>query len=254
MAKRKKQELTYIFYNPNTDLEAYAEYLTKFFVDIYVKNHKDEIFKMIDELIKQKHACLNETDSIQDETTLITGDIDDIDCSTESKTNKKLDKNPKSYYFIIWFRIFNFKETAMRNLSRRLTEAIIKIGGIEYSIDKQIDINETELCLMYALDDGKSHSQREIADNWELPRTTLNTIVKRWEKEGFLTLKKISGKRREMEIRLTEKGTEKARNSLVLTYSAEDHALKKTIDRYSADFIEALEYYAEMLKVEANNA
>jgi len=95
MAKRKKQELTYIFYNPNTDLEAYAEYLTKFFVDIYVKNHKDEIFKMIDELIKQKHACLNETDSIQDETTLITGDIDDIDCSTESKTNKKLENTTK---------------------------------------------------------------------------------------------------------------------------------------------------------------
>ncbi len=140
----------------------------------------------------------------------------------------------------------------MRNLSRRLTEAIMKIGGIEGAIDEQISSNDTELVLLYALDDGGSHSQREISEHWELPRSTVNTVIKRWEKEGIVILERISGKRREMAVRLTEKGEKKAKADLAPTYSAEDQALKKTIDRYSPQFIEALEYYAEMLKEESD--
>lgn len=141
----------------------------------------------------------------------------------------------------------------MRKLSRRLTEVIMKIGGIEDKIDDSIDINGTELTLMYALDDGNSHSQKEIADNWMIPRTTLNTIVKRWEKEGIITLEKMSGKRREMAIRLTQTGAEKAERGLAPTYTAEDNALKKTVEKYGDVFVEALEYYSEALKEESNH-
>lgn len=141
----------------------------------------------------------------------------------------------------------------MRNLSRRLTEAIMKIGGIEASIDNQSQASDLEIVLLYALDDGERHSQREIAEKWELPRSTVNTIVKRWEKEGIIVLEKISGKRREMFIRLTEKGSEKAKIDLSPIYSAEDNALKYSIEKYGETFIEALEYYADMLRQQSDN-
>ena len=140
----------------------------------------------------------------------------------------------------------------MRNYSRRLTMAIVKVDEIEHSLDQSNPINDSELCLMYALDDGVPHSQKEIAESWGISRTTLNTIVKQWEKDGLLTLAKISGKRREMQICLTEVGIKKVRSALKVTYAAEDKAMRETVEKYSSGFIEALEYYAKMLENSAN--
>ena len=140
----------------------------------------------------------------------------------------------------------------MRSYSRRLTMAIVKVDEIEHSLDQSNPINDSELCLMYALDDGVPHSQKEIAESWGISRTTLNTIVKQWEKDGLLTLAKISGKRREMQICLTEVGIKKVRSALKATYAAEDKAMRETVEKYSSGFIEALEYYAKMLESSAN--
>ena len=135
---------------------------------------------------------------------------------------------------------------SIRELSRRLSTAIIRVDGIE----KSSDANDSERLFILALDDGLPHSQRQIADELEISRTTLNTIVKKWEKQGLLTLNKIPGKRREKEICLTELGIERAKATIENAYSAEDTALKETIKMYSENFVEALEFYANALKAE----
>lgn len=140
-----------------------------------------------------------------------------------------------------------------RNFARRLTLAIFKINGIENSIDQKVAIGSAELCLMYALDDGQPHSQKQISEQWEISKTTLNTIVKRWEQEGLLILNKVPGKRREMEICLTESGRIRAKSALESVYSAEDAAMRETVEKYSDLFVEALEYYAEALKKAAGS-
>ena len=135
-----------------------------------------------------------------------------------------------------------------REYARRLTLAIFKINGIENTIGQEVPVSSAELCLMYALDDGMAHSQKQISEQWEISKTTLNTIVKRWEQEGLLTLNKIPGKRREMEIRLTDNGLVRAKDALKSVYSAEDKAMNQTIEQYSETFVEVLEFYAEALK------
>lgn len=101
---------------------------------------------------------------------------------------------------------------------------------------------------MYVLDDGKPHSQREISQEWMIPKTSVNTIVKRWEKDGLVIFAHIPGKRREMNIMLTEAGKEYAKQFLSFLYSAEDKALQKTIEKYSDEFIEVIEFFAASLK------
>ena len=135
----------------------------------------------------------------------------------------------------------------IKKLLRRLTSSISRAGANRIS-KKAAAVSESEICLMYALDDGKLHSQRQIADEWKVPRTTLNTIVKRWEKDGLLEMRKIAGKRREKEICLTNKGVEKVKNTLAENYDAENSALELTIEKYSDSFIDALEFYADTLK------
>ena len=79
-------------------------------------------------------------------------------------------------------------------------------------------------------------------------KTTINTIAKRWETEGLTIQTPTPGKRREMQITLTETGKAYAKGFLSFIYKAEDTALQKTLNRYSDTFIEALEYFDENLK------
>ena len=136
----------------------------------------------------------------------------------------------------------------MRKTARRLILALYNIDEVYYLNEGQKKISDAELSVMYALDDGKPHSQREISQEWLVPKTSVNTIVKRWEKEGLLTQTPIPGKRREMHIMLTDAGRKYAKDFMSFLYKAEDKALKKTLDKYSEEFIEAIEYFGESLK------
>ena len=136
----------------------------------------------------------------------------------------------------------------MRETARRLILALYNIDEAYYLNENKKKLSDAELCVMYALDDGKPHSQREISKEWLVPKTSVNTIVKRWEKEGYLTLTPIPGKRREMHIMLTDAGREYAKEFLGFLYRAEDQALQKTISKYSDEFIEVLEFFGSSLK------
>lgn len=136
----------------------------------------------------------------------------------------------------------------MRGIARRLILALYNIDEVYYLNEGRKKISDAELSVMYALDDSKPHSQREISQEWLVPKTTVNTIVKRWEKEGLLTQTPVQGKRREMNIMLTDAGREYAKSFMSFLYKAEDKALKKTLDKYSDEFIEVIEYFGESLK------
>lgn len=138
----------------------------------------------------------------------------------------------------------------MRKTTRRLIRALYNIDEAYFVNEKKKRLFDAELNVMYALDDGKEHSQAEISRDWLVPKTTVNTIVKRWEKEGYVVQQHIQGKRREMQIVLTEAGKEYARTLMTSLYRAEDAALKKTIERYSDEFISAIEYFGSALREE----
>lgn len=136
----------------------------------------------------------------------------------------------------------------MRKTARRLILALCNIDEVYYLSEANKQLSDAELSVMYALDDGQPHSQREISQEWLLPKTSVNTIVKRWEKEGLLTLTPIPGKRREMNIILTDAGREYAKSFMAFLYRAEEKALEKTIEKYSDEFIEAIEFFGAKLK------
>lgn len=132
--------------------------------------------------------------------------------------------------------------------ARRLAIAMSNIDSAYFESTKEQDVKESEIYLMYALDDGKPHSQREIVQEWLISKTTLNTIVKQWEREGLLELTAIPGKRRERSISLTEAGRQRATQTLDYLYRAEERAMEQTFARYSPDFLEAVEFFGEALK------
>lgn len=135
-----------------------------------------------------------------------------------------------------------------RKLSRRLMYALQYAD--EYYLLRQlgVNVNYTEMAIMYMLDGEENFSQKEIASCFCVPLSTVNTIIKKWENEGYVVLEHIKGKPREMTVVLTEKGKEYVNSSLSFIYKAEDQAIRMTIEKYSESFIDAMEYYGENIR------
>ena len=137
----------------------------------------------------------------------------------------------------------------IRETVRQLAIAITNIDKTYSANTAKIGSQSTELWLFYALDDGEPHSQKQICDEWGFPRTTLNAIIKKNEAAGYLTLSLIPGKRREMQICLTENGKAHAKQLLDVVYRAENKAMQETLKLYSAEFISALDCFERFLKL-----
>ena len=106
----------------------------------------------------------------------------------------------------------------MRENARRLVLAVCKANEVYYQCEQKKHISDAELCVLYALDDNIPHSQKAIAEEWLIPKTTVNSIVKRWEKARYVVQTPVAGTRREKYICLTDSGKAFATDFLKFIY------------------------------------
>lgn len=103
------------------------------------------------------------------------------------------------------------------------------LGKLIYQIDGAYEeygkgcklVSPNLLWILYALNDGGRHSQKQICADWDIPRSTANTIVKDLESKGYLALSRIKGERRELLVSLTESGKQYADGILSDLYRRE---------------------------------
>ena len=133
----------------------------------------------------------------------------------------------------------------MRSEIRRLVNATNVIDHTYLVKDRSMAVKPNIVVLMYALANDETLSQSKLHNNWLLPLSTINTIVTECRNAGYITLEPIPGKRRECYLRFTERGKEFAELILAEIHAAETEAMRATIERFSSEFIDALEYYAE---------
>ena len=106
-----------------------------------------------------------------------------------------------------------------------------KIDAYYAQFAKKSGVPPRLLWVLYALNDGEAHTQKEICDTWILPRTTVNTVVKELKEQGYVILTPVKGKKREMHVILTDEGKVYANAKLARLYEIEDrvfHQLTET--------------------------
>ncbi len=129
---------------------------------------------------------------------------------------------------------------------RRLMLATNRIDGAYYLLSRKLGVKENVLALLYALDDEKPHSQKRICEDWLFPKTTINTIVQELVQAGYVTLRR-EGSSREKVIALTAAGKSYAGSILEDVYEAEQAAMEKTLRRFSPQFVDAMDYFADCI-------
>ena len=125
--------------------------------------------------------------------------------------------------------------------------ALYNVDSFYDEFAKQSNISSALLWVLYALNDGKSHTQIEISNDWKLPKTTVNTVIKEIQKDGYVELVPIKGKRREMSIVLTESGKKFANNVLSDLYKKEAETYK-ALSIEEQEIVVTLEKLARKLK------
>ncbi len=123
----------------------------------------------------------------------------------------------------------------------RLARCISRMDGKYYDYAKRSMAAENEVYVLYTLSDGGEHSQKNICDDWHIPKTTVNTVANKMRADGYIEFTKTDG--REKLMKLTPKGTEYAERALTVIHSAENYAIKRTLERYSAAFVDAMEAF-----------
>lgn len=132
---------------------------------------------------------------------------------------------------------------------RRIMHATNKIDGVYYLLGKKLGINENTLAFIYALADGKPQSQKEISDEWIIPRTTINSIVKTMLAKGYIMFCSEQHTK-EKSIVLTESGRKYADRFLADIYVAEEKAIMRTLQNFPPEFVCALEDFGNRLNEE----
>ena len=139
----------------------------------------------------------------------------------------------------------------MKQIRKQIAQLMTALNRINccYTVCAQsADLKENELMILYALADGVPYSQKQICDEWDIPRTTINTIIKDWQKRGLVSLSPIPGKRREMNILLTDAGQKLADSVLDKIIELENAAMQETVEEFSPEFIRVLRIYETRLR------
>lgn len=78
---------------------------------------------------------------------------------------------------------------------------------------------------LYALDLGRPCTQKQIAEEWLIPKQTLNTIIKELERQGYVEFQPQPGKREKL-VRFTMAGRAYAQMHLGELYQMEERAME----------------------------
>lgn len=163
---------------------------------------------------------------------------------------KSLDNGTNSYYTIkVRIRTKGVGMKKAEEMARKVVLATTKIDGAYYLFARKLGMKEHILTVLYALDDGKPHTQKQIGEDWLIPKTTVNTCVGELVDSGYVRLLAGAGTR-EKTIVLTEEGRLYTERIMKCVYESERAAMDRTLEAYSPEFAEAVDYFAECIRDE----
>lgn len=133
-----------------------------------------------------------------------------------------------------------------KELSKRLLYAIYNIKDLNNF--KELNMNMSRLGMLYMISNETNCSQKLMSEKLGIPVTTVNTIIKKWEQDKLIELVQSIINKKEMNILLTDKGKNYVQNIMNIIDEVEEEAIKTTIAKYTENFVDAIEYYAQTKK------
>lgn len=111
-----------------------------------------------------------------------------------------------------------------RKLHNSVSHAIIKCRGVYSQWAKRTGVNYNRMLVFYTIRDYGYCTQKQMCDQYLLPRQTMNNIVSALCREGLLTEDPSRRRGREKDYVLTAAGAEYSARHLASLNAVEDRA------------------------------
>ena len=134
---------------------------------------------------------------------------------------------------------------------KMVNHQIKELSGVYRNILSRFGISENEFWIWYTLliMDGE-YSQQDISNEWLLPTQTVNTIIMKMVKKGYVELEVIPRTRNKKIIHITEKGRQYSEKIIMPIAEAELKALEKIQMKEILICTEVFSKYIHFLKGE----
>lgn len=145
------------------------------------------------------------------------------------------------------------EEMSFKDFSREENRIYKKTCAVYYKLATNYGLTETMFDILYFVRENVDCStQAQLCSNLYLRKQTVNSALKKLEKEGYIYLSKESGNQKNKTIHFTEKGEELARNTVDHVFEVERRAFERLTEEerrgilyYGLKQIETLEKEAE---------
>ena len=119
-------------------------------------------------------------------------------------------------------------EMTFRDFLRDVNNIYKKNCAVYYKLASHYGLTETMFDILYFVRENEDcTTQAQICNNLYLRKQTVNTALKKLEKEDYIYLEKDAGNRKNKTIHFTEKGNELVRNTVDHVFEVERRAFER---------------------------
>lgn len=138
--------------------------------------------------------------------------------------------------------------------SWKFSTLLFRIDGLYDQWAKRTGETGNTLSLFYALDSGKPYTQKQISEEFLIPKQTLNSIVKDCIAKGYIRLAPSPENRREKLLCLTDAGREYVDSFLAPLFAIEQYAVGQMEREYGDAVLKGLERFCEVFRQQLDAA
>ena len=130
-----------------------------------------------------------------------------------------------------------------------LNNMLCEIDNLYQSLLINKGLSDSEYVVLFSIIElGEGCLQKDIADNSYINKKTINSTIKKLEKNGILTLK--AGKYPNMHIYLTKEGKEYIKNNIIPIIEVENNVMESVLEKEFESLTGTYSKYIKIFKEE----
>ena len=141
-----------------------------------------------------------------------------------------------------------------RQQSWKFSTLLFRIDGLYDQWAKRTGETGNTLAIFYALESGELYTQKQLSEEFLIPKQTLNSIVKDCIAKGYIRLAPSPENHREKLLCLTEAGREYVDSFLAPLLAIEQYAVGQMTQEYGDAVLKGLEKFCEIFQQQLDAA
>lgn len=144
----------------------------------------------------------------------------------------------------------NQMDKTVLDLLTKINVAVLQYRSVYVEWTKKNKMTYTEMLVLYSLRDGLAYTQKEICEQYQMPKQTVNNVITALRQSGYLCFQQDQKNRKEKKMELTKEGEKYCESALASLTQIENNTIKIMGEGRANELADRINEYTEMLRNE----